>query len=150
MNDISTELRNVVASCTDRFAAWSESEWAAKPNPTKWSKKEVIGHLIDSALNNHRRFIVSQYAENQNIVYAQDQWVLFQGYQQADTQELIALWRLLNLQIARILEIMPPTAYTNTCDTGKNGPDLHTLEWLAVDYVAHLKHHLSQVMSDEL
>lgn len=145
MNDICTELRALVATCTQQFAALSESEWAAKPDPAKWSKKEVLGHLIDSALNNHRRFIVSQYAENQNIVYCQDQWVVFQGYQQADTPELIGLWRLLNLQIARVLEIMPLNVYSHTCDTGKDGTDLHTLEWLAADYVGHLKHHLSQV-----
>ena len=142
MKEITTELSSLVASCTEQFAALTETDWTAKTNPSKWSKKEVLGHLVDSALNNHRRFIVTQYAERQNIVYFQDQWVFFQGYQQADTEELIALWRLLNLQIVRVLEIMPQSVWTNVCDTGKNGEDLHTLEWLATDYVAHLKHHL--------
>lgn len=145
MKHIFTELRDLIASCVDRFTALPESEWVAKPNPAKWSKKEVLGHLIDSALNNHRRFIVTQYAQNHRIVYYQDQWVFFQGYQQADTQELIALWRLLNLQIVRVLEIMPEHVYLHTCDTGKDGADLHTLEWLAMDYVEHLKHHLEQI-----
>lgn len=143
MKDVCTELRAIIDATLQEFAALPESEWTHKPNPAKWSKKEVLGHLIDSALNNHRRFIVTQYSENQNIVYHQDEWVAFQAYQQANTQDLIDLWRLINLQIVRILEVMPKSAYQYTCDTGKDGQHLHTLEWLAEDYVGHLKHHLN-------
>jgi hypothetical protein len=145
MKQVTTELAGLVADCTTRFSTLDESEWAAKPDPAKWSKKEVLGHLIDSALNNHRRFIVTQYEENQRIVYYQNQWVFFQGYQQAETQELVALWRLLNLQIIRVLEIMPQSVWTNVCNTSKDGDELHALEWLATDYVAHLRHHLTQI-----
>lgn len=141
MQQVIAELSQLIADCTEHFKQMPESEWAAKPDPAKWSKKEVLGHLIDSALNNHRRFVVGQYAQGQNIVYAQDQWVASQNYQQAHTPELIALWQLLNLQIVRILENMPADAYQHVCDTGKNGPELHTLEWLAEDYVAHMRHH---------
>ncbi len=145
MRQIATELKTVVTENTTRMSEIQESEWAAKPNPAKWSKKEVLGHLIDSALNNHRRFVVTQYVQNQNIVYDQDQWVALQNYQNTDTRELIQLWRLLNLQIARILETMPEPAWNNPCDTGKNGPELHSLEWLALDYLPHMKHHLEQI-----
>ena len=141
MQQVIAELSQLIADGTQHFIQMPESEWAAKPDPAKWSKKEVLGHLIDSALNNHRRFVVGQYAQGQNIVYAQDQWVASQNYQQAHTPELIALWQLLNLQIVRILENMPADAYQHVCDTGKNGPELHTLEWLAEDYVAHMRHH---------
>lgn len=141
MQQVVSELSQLIADCTRRFEQFSESEWSDKPNPAKWSRKEVLGHLIDSALNNHRRFVVSQYAPAQNIVYAQDQWVASQNYQQAHTPDLIALWRLLNLQIVRVLEMMPTEAYQHVCDTGKNGPELHSLEWLARDYVEHLRHH---------
>ena len=105
----------------------------------------MLGHLIDSALNNHRRFVVTQYVQNQNIVYDQDQWVLLQDYQGTDTLDLIHLWRLLNLQIARILETMPESASNNQCDTGKGGAELHTLGWLASDYIPHMKHHMEQI-----
>ncbi len=145
MKQIATELQTLVAEYATRFSEMSESEWAAKPNPTKWSKKEVLGHMIDSALNNHRRFVVTQYVQNQNIVYDQDQWVLLQDYQGAVTTDLISLWRVLNLQIARILEKMPEPVSNNQCDTGKGVVELHTLEWLASDYIPHMRHHLGQI-----
>ena len=145
MKHIAAELRTVVAEYTTRFSELQEPEWAAKPNPAKWSKKEVLGHLIDSALNNHRRFVVTQYIQNQNIVYDQDQWIAIQDYQNSDTRELIQLWRLLNLQIAGILETMPESVWNTRCDTGKNGEELHTLAWLAADYIPHMKHHLGQI-----
>jgi len=145
MKHIAAELRTVVTEYTTRFSELQEEEWAAKPNPAKWSKKEVLGHLIDSALNNHRRFLVTQYVQNQNVVYDQDRWVALQDYQNADTRALIQLWRLLNLQIARILETMPETVWNNQCDTGKNGSEIHNLEWLASDYIPHMRHHLGQI-----
>lgn len=145
MKHIATELKTLVAEYTARFSEIPESEWSAKPNPAKWSKKEVLGHLIDSALNNQRRFVVTQYIQNQNIVYYQDEWVLLQDYQSADTGDVIQLWRLLNLQIARILETMPETVWQNQCDTGKNGVDLHSIQWLAADYIPHMRHHFGQI-----
>lgn len=145
MKQIATELKAVVNEYTTRMSELQELEWAAKSNPAKWSKKEVLGHLIDSALNNHRRFVVTQYAQNQNIVYDQVQWVALQDYQNADTRTLIQLWRLLNLQIARILETMPEPVWDNPCDTGKNGPEIHSLKWIASDYLPHMNHHMEQI-----
>jgi DinB superfamily len=145
MKQIATELKAVVNEYATRMSELQESEWTAKTNSAKWSKKEVLGHLIDSALNNQRRFVVTQYVQNQNIVYDQDQWVALQDYQNADTLNLIQLWRLLNLQIARILEMMPEPVWDNPCDTGKNGPEFHSLEWLASDYIPHMRHHLGQI-----
>jgi hypothetical protein len=145
MKHIASELRALVTEYTERVSEITESEWSAKPNPAKWSKKEVLGHLIDSALNNQRRFVVTQYAQNQNIVYYQDEWVASQDYQSADTGDLIQLWRLFNLQIARILETMPESVWHNQCDTGKNGMELHSLEWLVADYIPHMRHHFGQI-----
>lgn len=141
MQQVIAELKQLIADCTQRFIQFSESEWSDKPHPAKWSRKEVLGHLIDSALNNHRRFVVGQYDQSQHIVYAQNEWVASQNYQQAHTPDLIVLWRLMNLHIVRILENMPSEAYQHVCDTGKDGPERHTLAWLAEDYVGHLRHH---------
>jgi len=138
-------LKNLVISHLEIFKTIAESEWAAKPQAEKWSKKEIIGHLIDSALTNLRRFVVTQYAENQNIVYDQNQWVALQNHQSAPTAELLDLWRLLNLQIVRVIENISAGRLSRTCDTGKNGPDLHGLGWLVEDYVAHTAHHLRQI-----
>ncbi len=137
----------MITSHLEVFKTYSETEWAAKPDPARWSKKEIIGHLIDSAQNNLRRFVVTQYTVNQHIVYDQNQWVALQQYQNADTADLLDLWRLLNFQIARVIENMSPERLVYTCDTGKNGPELHSLDWLIEDYLAHTQHHLRQIMA---
>jgi hypothetical protein len=145
MQHIAAVLKQLVNQHLEIFQHYSETDWSAKSNPEKWSKKEIIGHLIDSAMTNLRRFVVTQYTENQNIVYDQNQWVMLQHYQSATTADLLALWRLLNFQIARTVENIPAERLTQTCDTGKYGPELYSLAWLIEDYVAHAEHHLRQI-----
>ncbi len=77
LNNIATELSDITRQYTSLFSAISDKELSAKPNSVKWSKKEVIGHLIDSSQNNLRRFITSQYESSPpHIIYAQDSWVV--------------------------------------------------------------------------
>ena len=142
-----SELNTIINDYSTKIGAISEHEFSAKPLPNKWSKKEVLGHLIDSAQNNLRRFVCSQYeASPPKIVYEQDHWVNANAYQQMDPKEVIALWILINSRIAAVLEQMPSSSYAKECDTGKNSISLHSLEWLAEDYVKHLKHHLNQIL----
>jgi hypothetical protein len=116
-----------------------------KPSPSKWSKKEIIGHLIDSAHCNIRRFAVSQYEDSPTINYNQDEWVAINNYQQWKSNELIDLWNLLNRQICEILKNTSSEKAQRICMT----QELHTIEWLAQDYVKHLKHHMHQVLDLE-
>ncbi|MDZ4714112.1 MAG: DinB family protein [Cytophagales bacterium] len=141
------ELQALVSTFTDRFDAIPEADFASRPAPDKWSKKEVLGHLIDSAQNNLRRFICSQYEEAPpHIVYEQDFWVTANGYQNETSKDLIALWVLINHRILSVLDNMPAKAHSKTCNTGRNESSLHTLDWLAADYVKHMKHHLNQII----
>ncbi|MDB5005909.1 MAG: DinB superfamily protein [Mucilaginibacter sp.] len=119
--------------------------WSYKPAPDKWSKKEIIGHLIDSAQINLQRFVRCTYEENFKLVYEQVAWVEAQRYQEAHIYELLDLWRLLNLQIICVLKSYPANRLQAKCDNSKTTVSLHTVEWLAQDYVQHLKHHLKQV-----
>jgi len=120
-------------------------DWETKPAPNKWSKKEIIGHLTDSAQVNLQRFVRCTYDEGFKLVYAQDEWVAAAHYQEADIKELLDLWILLNRQLIRVLSYYPDERLSAQCDTGKNEVNLHTVEWLAADYVEHLKHHLNQI-----
>ena len=120
-------------------------EWGIRPSPGKWSNKEIIGHLIDSAQINLQRFIRCTYEENFKLTYEQDAWVAVQRYQDADINELLDLWKLLNKQIIRVLKNYPADRWDARCDNSKQGPNLQTVQWLANDYVAHLKHHLKQI-----
>ncbi len=134
-------LKSIIDESEMHFHNITEEEWNAKPSAIKWSKKEILGHLCDSAMNNIRRFVVSQYETDNKIVYAQNAWVTSQGYRHACYKDVAALWKLLNEQLIRILETMPAEKLLNTCITEEK----HTLQWLAEDYIVHLNHHLAQI-----
>jgi hypothetical protein len=119
--------------------------WNYKAGPNRWSKKEIIGHLIDSAQINLQRFVRSTYTENFKVSYDQIEWVDAQHYIHADIGELLELWRLLNKQIIRVLENYPTDRLQVQCDTGKTSISFHTVEFLAQDYVNHLNHHLNAI-----
>src|ERR1700685_1054091 len=131
----------------DRFASLlpriEEKKFLSRPAPDKWSKKEILGHLIDSAQNNIRRFVVTQYEELPKITYRQDDWVRIAGYQNYSREDLIYLWILLNKHLCRVLSLLSEEGSKRKCDT--NDPQPHTIEWLAADYNKHLKHHLHQI-----
>lgn len=124
----------------------NDIDWTNKPGADKWSKKEIIGHLIDSANNNLHRFVRCTYEQNFKLVYAQNEWVVAQHYQDAKVEDLLTLWRLLNKQISIVLKNYPEQLLQNTCDTGKQEVNLHSVEFLANDYVSHLEHHLKQII----
>ncbi|TWJ00806.1 DinB family protein [Mucilaginibacter frigoritolerans] len=120
--------------------------WDNKPAVEKWSKKEIIGHLIDSAQVNLQRLVRCTYEENFKLIYEQEQWVKAQHYQDADIDFLLTLWKSINVQIIRVIENYPADRSQMQCDTGKKEKSLHTVSWLALDYVDHLKHHLQQIV----
>lgn len=119
--------------------------WEDKPTLDRWSPKEVIGHLTDSALINLERLIRCTYQSGFKLVYDQEQWVRVQQYQQADLSNLLSVWTALNTKISTVLQDYPIHALQNTCDIGKPEIDLRSAEWLAGDYLAHLQHHLRQI-----
>ncbi len=138
-------LKNIIDAELLRFKDISEEEWSHKSFSEKWSKKEIIGHLCDSAFTNIRRFVVTQYKENENIVYDQNFWVKAQNYQNVPTTDLLDLWKSLNYQIVHIVENIPDEALQRTCDTTKTEPRVYTLEFIIDDYVDHLQHHLKAI-----
>ena len=145
MKSRAAELEKIITRHLPALKSLPEEELAAKPSADKWSKKEVMGHLIDSAQSNIRRFVIAQYEENPSIVYNQEKWVAIANYQQWNSNDLIDLWHLLNKQICEILKNTSSETAQRQCMTG----ELHTIEWLAQDYIKHLEHHLYQVLELE-
>src|SRR5687768_9331362 len=145
MNPVAAELNAIIDRHFAALQSIPEDIFLLKPSPSKWSKKEITGHLVDSAQSNIRRFIVAQYEKEPTINYNQEQWVRLSGYQQWDNISLVRLWYLLNKQVCAILNNMSDETLQRKCMTG----ELHTLEWLAMDYVKHLLHHLHQVLELE-
>lgn len=149
MENIVKQLQHIIIYYSEQLNELPEMDYTEKPDRDKWSKKEEFGHLIDSAHNNLRRFIVAQYEHQPKIVYDQNFWNKAANYQQQPAKELITLWILLNKQICFLLDSMPPQSHEKTCDTGKEKPELHTIKWLAEDYNKHLLHHLHHLLSLE-
>jgi hypothetical protein len=147
MQDTAIKLRNTIEGFFR--AAPGLDAWGYKASPEKWSRKEIIGHLIDSAQINLQRFVRCTYEENFKLIYFQEEWVQAQRYQEADTDQLLQLWRLLNLQIVGVLMNYPEDRVNAQCDNSRNSVSLHTVEYLAQDYVAHLQHHLKQILNYE-
>ena len=145
MNNTVTGLQTIIEKYTPLLKKVNESSFRAKPLPGKWSKIEELGHLIDSAQSNIRRFIVAQYEDQPHIVYRQDEWVKISNYQDYPITDLVELWILINRHICRILKNTPP---------GKTGrpvmtQSIHSIEWLAADYNKHLLHHLHHLLELE-
>jgi hypothetical protein len=139
------QLQFVIDNYKSQLESLDEYKWTYKPNPAKWSRKEILGHLIDSAQNNIRRFIVAQYEDVPKIVYAQDAWVAASGYQNYSTKDIVALWMLLNSHICKVLQNIPPGAEDKLCDTN----EIHSIKWIAEDYNKHLLHHLHRILELE-
>lgn len=140
------EILALVDEALLNFKNLTDEDWNAKTNPAKWSKKELLGHLIDSASNNLRRLIVGQYEQGTKIVYDQDKWVAYQKYQQLDVEYLQALWKLMNHQVANVIENIPQSKLDHTCDTGIGKAEVHSLVYFIEDYIVHLKYHLNQII----
>ena len=145
MTTIAVELQRLIDKSLPQLKSIEEKYFTYKPSPQKWSKKEIIGHLVDSAQSNIRRFVVAQYEDVPTINYNQEKWVKICNYQQWNSRILTDLWYLLNMQICEILKNTSVETAQRKCMTG----ELHTLEWLAVDYIKHLRHHMHQVLELE-
>jgi hypothetical protein len=151
------ELRETIEAVVPRLRAWTEEEAAAPYAPGKWPRKVMLGHLIDSATNNHVRFVRAQLQDALRFPgYAQDEWVRVQHYASADTQHLVELWYHLNLHLAHVMEqatvmerLRPRREHDLALLAFKTSPSdaPATLQWFMQDYVDHLQHHLRQILS---
>lgn len=146
MKAVAQKISQTVMDHVKMIQAIEAAGFDHKPAPGKWSKKEILGHLVDSAQNNLQRFVRGQYEDVPKIIYHQDDWVKLQRYEDYDREELLQLWVSINKHLARTLSVMDESNYEKQCDTGKPGTDLHSLKWLAEDYLSHMKHHLNQIV----
>src|SRR5262249_33136243 len=128
----------------DRLSKLSKEAAERKAVPTSWSLKEELGHLLDSAVNNHQRIVRAQVEDKLALSgYEQNRWVAIHRYQQRDWAELIDLWRTLNQQLLVAAESVPDSAWSHTWRVGSSEP--MTLEFVFEDYVAHMVHHLKHI-----
>ena len=120
MKDLARQLRSIVATIGPQLSRMSHDEMGFKPTPHEWSKKEILGHLIDSAANNHQRFVraVSRVAA-QFPTYDQNEWVGIQGYNKRPWPSLVELWSAYNEHLSHVIEYIPEDAKSSQCNIGK-------------------------------
>ena len=141
---IAADLLHTVDAALPELRSISESEAARPRAPGKWSPKQVMGHLIDSASNNHQRFVRAQ--QGPDLVfppYAQEHWVACQHYADRSWDDIVTLWHAYNRHLAHVVSRIPEDRRHVACTIESGGPV--TLGFLAHDYGVHLRHHLAQV-----
>ncbi|MEC0270555.1 MULTISPECIES: DinB family protein [Paenibacillus] len=140
-------LNHWITEIPAKIYALSELDLSDRTQPNKWSKKEILGHLSDSALNNLQRFVRAQYEDQPYVVikYAQNQWVELMNYQSLPIDHILNLWLSLNKQIAEVIAKIPEDKLQNSCKIDEE--QTVTLEWLIKDYIEHLEHHLKQIFN---
>ena len=145
--ETATYLRETLTTIVPMLTTKSDAEASVRPQPTKWSPKEIIGHLIDSACNNHQKFVRTIAQPHCDFVgYKQDIWVENQHYSERSWSELLALWQAYNLHLAHIIEHTPDAALRHTISVEGVGP--FSLGFIMPNYVEHLKHHIRQIFPE--
>jgi tRNA-binding protein len=144
LESVATELAQMVDRAAIELRTIDDAVAGTKAKPEVWSVKEILGHLIDSAANNHQRFVRAKLATELSFPgYEQNAWVLSQDYQGRPWFQLVDLWVLYNHHLAHVIRRIPDAAANVPCRIGANAAV--TLGALVEDYVAHVRHHLDQI-----
>lgn len=151
-------LSGIVRSVAGTLRQISDQDASVRPAPEKWSPKELVGHLIDSATNNHRRIVIGALKDDLIFEgYQQESWVRVQNYQNREWVKLVTTWANYNLHIARTIDELPVKILL----TKRARHNFHeilwkpvpakspsTLNYLIKDYIGHLEHHVQQILPD--
>ena len=145
MKDIAQQLRSIISKVEPQLSQMNHDDMGFKPTPHEWSKKEILGHLIDSAANNHQRFVraVNNVAA-QFPTYDQDEWVRIQRHNERPWPALVAFWSSYNNHLSHVIECIPKDAGSSLCNIGNEDPV--PLHLVIRDYLRHLRHHLKDIL----
>ena len=156
MQSFLNDFRETIETAEKRLLAITEQQSQVARTEGKWSPKEIIGHLIDSAANNHQRFVRAQFSDELAFAgYEQEDWVRVQGYQREQWQQLVQLWKHYNLHLLHVMSLVPEQTRTKPRSTHNLDQiawktvvinETVTLDYFMRDYVAHLKNHLAQIL----
>jgi DinB superfamily len=145
LQETSDKLLDAINDAKARFTNNTPQQWDEKPSENGWNKKEILGHLIDSAANNHLRFVRAQLADGtfKSHAYEQDFFVDSQHYRDMPATEIIELWYAYNRQLAHVIKYIDPSKLSVTCFIGEYEPV--TFSFVITDYVTHMVHHLEEI-----
>ena len=152
------DFKTTVTEATERLLKIDEAESTRPKTKDKWSAKETLGHLIDSAANNHARFVLAQMRDDLVFPgYEQNKWITTQRYNDESWPLMIDLWHAYNLHLAHLMTVTPDDKLKHMCYQHT----MHDIAWKRVseaepvslehlmrDYIEHLKHHLKQIFNE--
>lgn len=150
--DIINKLESHLVEVPQKLSQIPDTKLSFKPAPNKWSKKEILGHLCDSAVNNLCRFIRAQFEAKpfQITSYQQDDWVRVNNYQQMSIKDIVIFWISVNRRISHVMAKIPEDKLAVIVDhNGTSYADpkgSKNLLWLFADYLAHMEYHLKQIL----
>lgn len=145
MHPVSENIRKLVLSVRPALLQISPETAGSMESPGRWSKKEILGHLIDSASNNHQRIVrAAQNSAMEFPPYSQTQWVNVQHYAEMEWNDLVELFCAYNMHLSRIIGFLPQGVFKNPCNIGRD--DSVPLQFIVEDYLRHLTHHVCQII----
>ena len=147
MKLLQNKVERLIQLGCDGISKYPESDMTYKASPEKWSKKEILGHLIDSGINNLQRFTEIQFEDTPYSIrkYKQNELVIANDYQNSEIKELVDFWKAINNRIFYLFSIQneESLSFKIVFDTG----DVSDLRFLMEDYVNHFEHHLNQILN---
>ena len=158
MADNSKVLQSIISTASANIERMERDELNFKRSPEKWSKKEILGHLVDSAYNNHQRFLRAQQQGHLNFsTYDQNDWVVKNNYQNRDLDDVLETWNTANLHLYELINALPEEVLYGTttdhnfhkiCFNRLKENESTSLNYLIWDYLEHLEYHLAQIIPD--
>jgi hypothetical protein len=146
MKDIANQIYEIVRKIEPQLSRMKEDGLGYKSSPDEWSKKEILGHLIDSAANNHQRFVRAVYhVADQFPAYDQVEWVKIQKYNEISWTTLVAFWVAYNIHLCHVIDCIPSDAESSPCNIGKK--ESVPLDFIIKDYLRHLRHHTEDLLN---
>lgn len=143
-HELIQNFNTTISSFAADMADLDETQAGLPLAPGKWSRKQILGHLIDSASKNHQRFVRAAASESVSLPgYDQEFWVATQKYSELEWKTLLAFWKGYNYHLLHVLKSLPDDAFKHRLKIG-DGPEI-SLADLAADYLRHLQHHLRQI-----
>jgi hypothetical protein len=139
-----TQLQTLLNRVPDRLGNISSEKASLKLDPAQWSPKDELGHLLDSAANNHQRIVRAQLENNPAMPgYDGERWVELHAYHHREWSELITLWKALNTQLLAAARAVPDSEWSRTCTIADS--KALTLKFVFEDYLEHMIHHLEHI-----